>query len=226
MNCLAHAFRFLDNGYFAAGTCIPDWLGMIDRTVRVRRKNATVFLENQEPDLVSCSIAAGIVQHLNDDDLFHGSLAFVETSLQASRMIGGFLDNESGHRTGFLGHIIVELLLDACIEKRAPGTMDRYYRVIEQVSPQQLQSTINQIAVRSTTKMEWFVEKYLEERFLLDYLDDGRLVYRLNRISKRVGLAPLPEGIVRLVPQIRRLVEARATDLLDPVFQNCGTASE
>ncbi len=226
MNCLAHAFRFLDDGYFAAGTCIPDWLGMIDRSVRVRRRSATAFLENEQPDSVANSIAAGIVQHLNDDDLFHGSLAFVETSLQASRMIGGFLHNESGHRTGFLGHIIVELLLDASIENRTPGTMDRYYRVIEQVSPQQLQLTVNRIAVRSTTKMEWFVEKYLEDRFLLDYLDDGRLLYRLNRVMKRVGLEPLPDGIVSLIPQIRGLVESKAGDLLEPVFQECQTVPD
>ena len=226
MNCLAHAFRFLDDGYFAAGTCIPDWLGMIDRSVRVRRRSATAFLENEQPDSVASSIAAGIVQHLNDDDLFHGSLAFVETSLQASRMIGGFLHNESGHRTGFLGHIIVELLLDASIENRTPGTMDRYYRVIEQVSPQQLQLTVNRIAVRSTTKMEWFVEKYLEDRFLLDYLDDGRLLYRLNRVMKRVGLEPLPDGIVSLIPQIRGLVESKAGDLLEPVFQECQTVPD
>jgi len=220
MNCLAHAYRFLDDGHFAAGTCIPDWLGMIDRSVRVRKKSTAVFLENEALDPFTVSIATGIAQHLNDDDLFHGSRAFVESSLQAARMIGGFLDNESGHRTGFLGHIVVELLLDAEIERRNPGTIQEYYRVIGQVPPARLQSTINRIAARPTTEIGRFMERYLNERFLFDYLDDGRLLYRLNRIMGRVGLEPLPADIVLLMPEIRDLVDSRFDDLLQPVIQN------
>ncbi len=214
MNCLSHAWRFLDDGYFAAGTCVPDWLGMIDRKVRVRRKNARAFLEQGEIGETQRAIAAGILQHLDDDDWFHGSRAFSETSLQLSQMTGAFPGCEPGHRAGFVGHILVELLLDACIEEDRPGTIQRYYHVIGMVSAFQLQTTVNQLAAHSTWQMESFLRRYMQESFLFDYLDDGRLLYRLNRVLSRVRLEPLGEDFVQVIDAAREIVRGRWRELL------------
>lgn len=214
MNCLAHAWRFLDDGCFAAGTCVPDWLGMIDRTVRVRRKRTREFLEREEPAAAPRAIAAGILQHLDDDDWFHGSQAFAETSLQISRMIGSFPGHRPDHRSGFLGHILVELLLDACIEENRPGTTDAYYRLMETVSPGELQDTVNRLSLRPTNGISGFLQRFLDERFLLDYLDDGRLMYRMNRVLLRVKLEPLADRAVELIGLSRGLVRNRWRELL------------
>ena len=40
MNYFAHALPFLDQPYFVAGTAVPDWLSVVDRQVRVRRRHA------------------------------------------------------------------------------------------------------------------------------------------------------------------------------------------
>ena len=50
MNYFAHAYRFLDDPYFAAGTGVPDWLAVADRNVRVRQKHAEPLTE--DPDVI------------------------------------------------------------------------------------------------------------------------------------------------------------------------------
>ena len=68
MNFLAHAFPILHDLYFAAGTCVSDWLGMVDRKTRIRKDVAAKLAYANGIDPVSQSIARGIVQHLHDDD--------------------------------------------------------------------------------------------------------------------------------------------------------------
>ena len=53
------------------------------------------------------------------------------------------------------------------------------------------------------------------ERFLYDYLDDGKLLTRLNDVMRRVGLPQLPLSLVALIPSLRRVRE-RMDELLTP----------
>ncbi|MHB8902587.1 MAG: hypothetical protein ACYC6Y_27820, partial [Thermoguttaceae bacterium] len=69
MNYFAHALPFLDDPYFAVATGIPDWLTVVDRQVRVRRKHVEPFLDDARPEMAS--IARGVLQHLLDDARFH-----------------------------------------------------------------------------------------------------------------------------------------------------------
>jgi hypothetical protein len=61
-----------------------------------------------------------------------------------------------------------------------------------------------------------FVPLFIRERFLWDYGDDGKLWFRLNQVMRRVKLPPLPEAFRELLPEARRLVEQRKTELLTP----------
>jgi hypothetical protein len=65
MNYFAHALPFLDNPYFAGATGIPDWLTVVDRKVRARRKHIEPFLEDRELELAA--VAGEFGQHLRDD---------------------------------------------------------------------------------------------------------------------------------------------------------------
>ena len=82
MNYFAHARPFLDDPYFAAGTAVPDWLAVVDRSTRVRAKDTLPFLEAEDP--ITAAVARGLLQHLRDDRHFHRTRAFVETSLELS----------------------------------------------------------------------------------------------------------------------------------------------
>ena len=90
MNYFAHALPFLDRPYFVAGTAVPDWLAVVDRPLRVRRKHAEPAA--QSAGSPAGDVAAGLLQHLRDDRQFHATRAFAECSLElaaAARLLPG-----------------------------------------------------------------------------------------------------------------------------------------
>ncbi len=212
MNYFTHGRRFLDNPYFLAGTAVPDWLSVVDRKVRARSKGANALIGDADPRVAA--IARGIVQHHHDDDWFHGTPAFAQLSWQFTVDIRDALPPDDGLRPSFLGHILVELLLDDALNIEFPGQLDGYYHALEWVDPQIVQQTVNRIAARPTNQLAQFIDAFRSVRFLFDYGDDDKLLYRLNQVMRRVKLSPLPAAIRGLLAAARRTVWTRRWDLL------------
>ena len=61
------------------------------------------------------------------------------------------------------------------------------------------------------------ISRFRRERILRDYLEDDKLLVRLNQVMRRLELAPLPERLRELLPQSRRLVEDRRSELLEGI---------
>ena len=131
MNYFAHACPFLGDPYFMAGTCVPDWLTVVDRRVRVKRLRAEPLAG--DADRQTALVAGGIVQHLRDDARFHETRAFAELALQLTVAARDRLGAEAGFRPSFLGHILVEVLLDASLIADDPQRLETYYREIQSV---------------------------------------------------------------------------------------------
>ncbi|MBW8884259.1 MAG: hypothetical protein JF612_05665, partial [Planctomycetia bacterium] len=55
---------------------------------------------------------------------------------------------------------------------------------------------------------------FTAERFLYDYLDDAKLLVRLNHIMRRVNLPQIPPSLISLLPSFRSRVRNRMNDLL------------
>src|SRR6478672_2111985 len=125
MNYLAHGWRFASEPYVLAGTAAPDWLSVIDRKIRLRSRTAAEFID--DADDVLSAVARGVVQHHADDAWFHATLAFNELSLAFAVEIRDALPGDEGFRPSFLGHILVELLLDAALAEENPARLDAYY---------------------------------------------------------------------------------------------------
>ena len=212
MNYLAHGVRFLDVPYFLAGTAVPDWLSLVDRKVRVRTPAAAVLLDDDDEH--TRQIAAGIVQHLDDDRWFHQSRAFVELNLEFALQLRDCLPGDEGFRPSFLGHIAVEILIDATLIQRDPSTVDRYYEALAEVSAAKVQQVINRIARVPTDELEWWIGRFRDVRFLYDYLDDDKLLVRLEQVMRRVGLPPLGQQLSGWLPEARAIVAARCDQLL------------
>lgn len=196
----------------AAGTAIPDWLSVVDRRVRVRRRRSDRiigFLLPQEQE-----IARGALQHLDDDHWFHTSPLFLQLEAKVASWFRGLLPDPADHRPGFLGHIVVELLLDDVIAERTPGILDAYYEVLRRVCPLEIQRVVNQLCVRTTNRLAEFIERFVEARVLYDYADDQRLLLRLNQVLQRVRLDTLDRRFVSILAQARELVRYSAADLL------------
>jgi len=212
MNYFAHALPFLAEPYFVAGTAVPDWLTVVDRKVRVRRRHAEAFTAAADPPLAA--IARGLIQHLRDDVHFHATRAFAETTLELSAATRRALGNDPGFRPSFLGHLLVEVLLDASLAARHAEQVAMYYRALEAVDPLRVQQAVNQMVPRPTDRLAAMIAAFRREPLLADYLDDTRLLARLNQVMRRVKFAPLPDGFTAILPWARRLIDARCGDLL------------
>lgn len=215
MNYFAHALPFLDRPYFMTGTGVPDWLAVVDRRVRVRSKHVRKFLD--DPDLRAAAVAAGILQHLLDDDRFHTSRAFAEVSLELTVLSRDLLEDDSGLQPRFMGHLLVEVLLDAALIAEKPGKLEEYYRVLDEVDPAVIEQTVNRVATRPTERLAWMISEFRRIRILWDYLEDAKLMRRLNQVMRRVGLPQLPEAFADLLPSARQLVARRRGELLDGI---------
>lgn len=214
MNYFAHGCRFLAEPYFLAGTAVPDWLNVADRRVRVRTRQATPFADDADP--IVRAVARGIVQHHADDAWFHETPVFAELSWRFTAEIRDRLAPDPGMRPSFLGHILVELLLDAVLIAEQPVLLESYYDAVAGLDGRRVEAIVNRIAARPTDKLAQVIAMFREVQFLRDYAADGPLLTRLNGVMRRVGLAPLPAEFVEYLPTARRAVTERRNELLPP----------
>ena len=212
MNSFAHALPHLDDAYFAVGCCLPDWLSACDRKCRVRQKNATEFVDEADP--VVSAVARGVVQHHRDDEWFHQTPIFNQLILNYAVELRKLYGNERTMRPGFVGHVIVELFLDAYLHANNPGKMDQFYELVSNVDGKQVQSAINLFATKPTDKLASEIERFRRARYLYDYDTDEGVVYRINRVFQRIKLQPLDDRIFDWMPQARKQVYENAAELL------------
>jgi hypothetical protein len=212
MNSFAHALPHLDDPYVAVGCCIPDWLTAADRKCRVREKKATPFCDHTDP--IVSSVANGIVNHHRDDAWFHNTPSFHELSLKYAVQIRELYGNERTMRTGFVGHVVIELFLDAFLHQNFPGQLERYYQQVASVDAEQVQAAINLFATKQTNELVPEIERGLRMRYLFDYSTDEGTVMRINKVLARIGLDTLDEQILPWMKATRSEVYDRANDLL------------
>jgi hypothetical protein len=212
VNYFAHGRLYTHEPYFLAGTAVPDLLSVVDRRVRVRLKTVQAFKPDGDPR--AAAVARGIRQHLVDDDWFHRTPAFAELSWRLTVMVRDALADDAGLRPRFLGHILVEVLLDDALIAAAPARLDAYYAALNTVDPAVVQATVNRLARNSTEKLAPLIEHFTRLRILSDYQDDEKLLARLNQIMRRVKLPELPGDFGKILPECRLLVGGRTDDLL------------
>ena len=212
MNYFAHGQAFVDEPYLLAGTAVPDWLSVVNRRARVRSRHAAVLVDSA--DERTRQLGAGIARHLADDAHFHATPAFAELSLKFCAELRTVLSEAADFRPWFVGHVLVEILLDAHLIAEQPARLERYYAALDAIDGDHIEAAVGDVATASVDNLAAFVEAFSRERFLWDYLDDGRLLYRMNQVMRRVGLAPLPAETCELLPACRVAVASHAAQLL------------
>jgi len=212
MNYFAHGMRFVDRPYFLAGTALPDWLSVVDRRMRLRARSVEPFADGSGSP--QAELAAGVLQHLDDDAWFHRTAAFAVASAELTIVFRDALPSDDGHRPAFLGHILTEMLLDSVLIDRAPATLDAYYTAFDRLDATLVAQSVNRMAPRPTDCLSDFIPLFVRERFLADYRDPNRLLFRLNQIMRRVKLNPLPAGFEATLELARAIVSSHAAALL------------
>lgn len=223
MNYLAHALPFLDDPYFVAGVAVPDWLNVVDRKCRARAKFAIPFTSHEDPR--RASLAKGIVQHHHDDGWFHQTDAFGRLQLEFTKRFRETLPGDISMRPGFLGHILVELLLDAVLMERNVAVLDRYYDALDRLDAELVGEWVSAMTTIPATGLPYLIGRFREIRFLYDYLDDAKLLSRINGVLQRVRLAELPPGIESLIKDARLEVRREVIGLY-PAFESAPRAFE
>jgi hypothetical protein len=213
MNYFAHGIRFLDRPWFLAGTALPDWLSLVDRRVRLRPKGLMPLADGSSS--VEAELAAGALQHLEDDHWFHKTRAFAESTGRLTKIFGDFMGPGDGFRCGFVGHIACELILDAILIEKYPERLDAYYEVLQQLDGRRLNDAVTVLAGQSVDLEPW-LPRFCEAQFLRDYADPQRLAFRLNQVLRRVKLDPLPAGIEEPLVTARGVVAEYVEGLLPP----------
>jgi hypothetical protein len=221
MNYLAHGYRFLEHPFRLAGTALPDCLSVVDRRVRLRSRRVLEVL----PELGGAEreLAEGVLQHLRDDDVFHGCATFLMLESDLTARFRRLIPDRFDHRPPFLGHIVTELLLDAVIAEQIPGVLSGWYRAMEQVSGEWIEGVVNRLSVRGTNGLAEFLKKFLRARVLADYGDNERLLVRLNQVLRRVTLPEIDGNCLGVLEDGRRLLRQHAGALLRAV-EASGTA--
>lgn len=213
MNFLAHSLFCSDDPYEVAGAAVPDWLPLTRPRVRCRSKAAAPHVDHDDPQVAS--LARGILRHHADDDWFHNTVAFGELELQLARTIRRATRDEDGMRPKFLGHILLEMLLDWVLAERDPQLLPVYYELLEGVDPVRVADAVSEFTAADASQLGGsIIPKFLELRFLFDYADDQRLLLRLNQVMRRVRLPELGAAFVEILPAARESVAARADELL------------
>lgn len=212
MNGFTHALPFLDNAYFSVGCCLPDWLSICDRKCRVREKHALEFVDH--PDPIDSAIAKGVVQHHRDDAWFHATPTFNRLMLEFAAELRNMYGDEHSMRPRFVGHILVELLLDAYLSSQHPGQMERFYQQVAELDHVRVQTVVNYFATRPTKRLAPEIERFTKVRYWFDYSSDAGVIFRINQVLKRVRLTPLDERAIDWMPTARKRVNGCAAELL------------
>lgn len=218
MNFLSHALPYLDAPLLAVCTGIPDWLSVVDRKIRIRPRMATAHLDSS--DTVVATVARGVMQHIEDDRWFHASEAFVQTNLQLAVELRDLLPDDAGFRPMFLGHVLIEVLLDAMWIEQDRNLAERYYDAVERCVAPEIERAINVISGKPSSKIAATIDRYADAAFLYDYGDDDRLHWRMNQVMNRVGLVPLPDQVCQWYASARSTVASRRRRLLTPPPQS------
>ena len=126
------------------------------------------------------------------------------------------LPGDAGFRPSFVGHILIEMILDGLWIRDDRAHAEAYYAAIRQAPPSTIERCVNVITGKPTTKLAAVIDRFAEIQFLYDYLDHEKMLMRLNQVMSRVGLPALPTTMVRWLPEAQDLVESRRHQLLTP----------
>ena len=191
---------------FLAGTAVPDWLAVADRAVRLRPACRALS--------VRCRSGRGGVGRRESFSTSATTPGFTKAGRLprprwSLRQVRDALAGDEGLRPAFLGHLLVELLLDAALIAEAGPRLAEYYQVLDRLDADRIEAAVNRVAPASHAAAGGVHRPFPPRAGLVGLLEDDKLIVRLNQVMRRVRLAPLPAEFALVLPPARRLVAER-----------------
>ncbi len=196
MNYLAHGLPFLvadhdddHAGFRVAGTALPDWLRVIDKKARLRSEILDVV--HVDDDVRFAALRDGARRHHDDDLRFHADEAF---DAVATSMAAQLRAHDGSLRASTLGHVLVEMLVDAALMQARPGLLEGYYDALDAVDEAQVAAFARRATGRPLDHAEHLIDRFRRVRFLAAYRFDEGLHDCLVGVCRRAGLQPPPSS--------------------------------
>ena len=142
MYFLSHFFvdRNRNDPYFAVGTLIPDLATGFTKTYNSKIRNKSFDIKGNE-----AAIHQGILRHFELDKIFHTSPLFLHHCEKAKQQLIYSQLNRDRLRLSVIAHLGVEMLLDHWLILNFEGIVTSYYKLLQQVDVEILNSYLDKI---------------------------------------------------------------------------------
>lgn len=107
----------------------------------------------------------------------------------------------------FVGHILVELLLDKVLLDKEPTLADSFYDIFKNVELDRLLKYLRYFGLMDDELFVHGFEKFLELEYLKTYTSHENVVYAVDKVVQRTGLEPLTDGQKQLLERICVTIE-------------------
>lgn len=184
MNFLSHFYldRQSTDSLFVSGTCTPDLMSIFNRTMRVKHHSQVIPLGSE-------TFYQGVLRHYAADKAFHSCDFFLEESHNIALFLRKSFPSEQVHRTFFVGHVLVELLIDKILIGQDERLVGDFYAHLEVVSPQTLSQTTQHFVTQPLLGYEAFLQRFIQNRYLFHYSKYEYIIFVLKQIVSRVGIS-------------------------------------
>jgi len=216
VNFLCHA-RHQQTPYSTLGCLLPDLMSFF-REVRLRPSKLPADASSPRQR----ELLQGVHQHYVDDGWFHSTDAFVELNKELGDLLRAGQPVVEGQRfrAHFLGHILLEMLLDAAWETVTPGATQRMYDHLQAVLDDDIEDEVHRFlascGIEARPPVAMAMQRFVEEAFVHEYDRDERVHFRLGQVANRVRQPDLHEDLIPVISQARERVFARREALWTP----------
>ena len=184
MNFLSHYYfeRYAPESEQVLGGLLPDLLKNADKDYSFQiNKFADRLVFHPKSSLIT----DGWLRHVEVDKVFHSS-EFFYTHTHALRKQIEDVVADLPIRASFLAHIALELILDHRLIVHNVLSVERLYEHLEHVDRKVLSAYLSAFNEVDLDKFYRFYDRFLETRYIFDYLDINNIPHALYNICKRV----------------------------------------
>lgn len=190
MNLVAHYYLDRDrvNSYFVVGAATPDLLSIYNSSLRIKARHLRKMSEDQA-GRITPPFLSGLYRHFFADGVFHLSPHFKEQTKRISNMLVEYFPDLDIQRKFFIGHILLELLIDKVLIDENPGILESYYGHFEGLQPFKELKKASELAVgHELPNYEAYMKKFMRRRYLYEYAKFEHIAWVLRRILRRVSI--------------------------------------
>ncbi len=209
MNFLSHFYHEIpvNDPYFTVGLILPDILSNYSfRNRETVKLHAAKIADSDDEEILSLS--RGVRRHYEVDGFFHESEFFDRNVEAIKQMILPLHLPPFEHRLYAFAHVALEIILDRTILLQQPQVCDQMYALLAEAEPKMITEFISiNTAASSPAGVAEHLQKFIEHKFLYDYLDDDRLLELLGRINSRLGNPMFTASDKRLIQPVIHDIE-------------------